>query len=159
MADRGMAVAGRPRDWRRSGVPGPSRPPGEGVRRRARQLLYGKCRRKVVETRAPPRPSSVLFTPVSCCRRRTGADPVSARPRMVGPALKHDAKGCCCFDFGHTIMEMFSKLTKKGVKVSKPTNKTSTPSGPPGQVPNRCSELVRNFRLPQSCPARRRSGG
>ena len=49
-----MAVAGRPRDWRSPGSPDRLAPPGEGVRRRARQLLYGKCRRKVVETRAPP---------------------------------------------------------------------------------------------------------
>ena len=155
MADRGMAVAGRPRDWRSPGSPDRLAPQErEFVAERDSFFMASVGAR--LSKLAPPRPSSVLFTPVSCCRRRTGADPVSARPRMVGPALKHDAKGCCCFDFGHTIMEMFSKLTKKGVKVSKPTNKTSTPSGPPGQD-HRCFELVRNFRLPQSCPARRRS--
>ena len=150
-----MAVAGRPRDWRSPGSPDRLAPQErEFVAERDSFFMASVGAR--LSKLAPPRPSSVLFTPVSCCRRRTGADPVSARPRMIGPALKHDAKGCCCFRLWPHHNGDVLQAHEEGVKVSKPTNKTSTPSGPPGHD-HRCSELVRNFRLPQSCPARRRS--
>src|SRR5438552_6387999 len=42
----------------------------------------GICRKaRLVESRTT-RPAPVLCTPVSCSRRRTGADPILARPRL-----------------------------------------------------------------------------